>query len=138
MNSLINALILLSSTLTATYPVVPPKTPQEVISGRSWAYTVPFRIQNKTDIERLIQCESGGVNISRPDSNGRESDGVLQYNRDTSNVLGSGTWSDMEKRFGFYGSPIMPSDAIHMADLMISDGYEGRWTCAHILGLVGR
>ena len=42
----------------------------------------------------------------------------------------------MEKRFGFHGSPMIPADAIHMADLMISAGFLDRWTCAHILHLV--
>lgn len=62
---------------------------------------------------------------SRPDmrgGNGRQSDGILQFNRDKSHLLGSGTWADMEKRFDFRGSPIVPDDAIHMADLMISAG----------------
>ena len=31
---------------------------------------------------------------------------------------------------------MIPGDAIHMADMMISGGYLGRWTCAHPLKLV--
>jgi hypothetical protein len=42
----------------------------------------------------------------------------------------------MERRFDFYGSPLNPPDAIHMADLMISAGFLRRWTCARLMGLV--
>jgi hypothetical protein len=120
----------------AHYAIQPPKTPQTIISGHGWTYTVPFEVHNVADIEKLISCESQGVNISRPDKGGLYSDGVLQFHRGASDIPGSGTWSDMERRFGFYGSPIIPSEAIHMADLMISNGYLGRWTCARITGLI--
>jgi hypothetical protein len=128
MKNLISALILLHATLTATYPVLPPKASQTLIFGRGWHYSVPFPVQNSSTIEKLIQCESQGVNISRPDSNHLISWGVLQFN-------GTSTWNEAEKQFGFYGSPIIPADAIHMADMMISAGEIGRWTCAKILGL---
>lgn len=90
---------------------------------------------NPEKLAKLIQCESDWVNISRPDSNNRISDGLLQFNRGASNILGSGTWADMEQRFKFYGSPIIPSDAIRMADMMIDAGFISRWTCAKMLGL---
>jgi hypothetical protein len=97
---------------------------------------VPGPIKNAAIIEKLIQCESQGVNVSRPDSNNLISDGILQFNRGASDVLGTGTWADMSTRFHIYGSPINPPDAIRMADAMISNGFLGRWTCARILGLV--
>ena len=49
--------------------------------------------------------------------------GILQFN-------GTSTWNEMERRFNFYGDPKSPPDAIHMADMMISSGLIGRWTCA--------
>ena len=42
----------------------------------------------------------------------------------------------MEATFHFGGDLIDPSDAVHMADPMISGGFLGRWTCAHIPDLV--
>jgi hypothetical protein len=55
--------------------------------------------------------------------------GILQFN-------GTSTWAAMQQRFDFYGSPMMPADAIRMADLMISNGLIGHWTCARILHLI--
>lgn len=138
MKSLLNALISLSFVLralaaqTAAYPVQPPQAPQTLIFGQHWAYTADWPVTNTSTIEKLIQCESQGQNVSRPDSNGRESDGLLQFNRGPSDIMGSGTWADMEARFDFYGSPIIPSDAIHMADMAISAGMLSRWSCARI------
>jgi hypothetical protein len=100
-------------------------TATTTLSGRNWAYTVPFEVHNVQDIEKLIQCESQGVNIARPDSNHKISWGVLQFN-------GTSTWDEMELRFDYEGSPMIPGDAVHMADMMISAGFLGRWTCAHI------
>ena len=110
---------------TASYAIQPTKTPQTLISGHGWAYTVPFPVHNAPKIEKLIQCESQGVNISRPDSNHQISWGILQFN-------GTSTWQEAEKRFNFKGSPIIPADAIHMADMMIDAGMGPRWTCWHI------
>jgi hypothetical protein len=86
-------------------------------------------VKNSGIIEKLIQCESQGVNIARPDSNGLISWGVLQFN-------GTSTWQGMEQRFGYYGSPMLSGDAIHMADLMISGRFLDRWMCARILHLL--
>jgi hypothetical protein len=122
---------------STAYSIAPPESAvQTQISRKNWHYMVPFEVKNKTDIEKLIQSESQGVNISRPDSNRRISDGVLQFNRGPSDILGSRTCSDMEARFGFFGSPIQPADAIHMADLMVTNGFLSRWTCAGITALL--
>jgi hypothetical protein len=102
---------------------------------RMWAYLVPFPVVNSSTIEKLIDCKSQGVNVSRPDSNGRISDGILQFNRGPSNKIGSGTWAEMAKRFGL-GSPINPPDAIKLADAMILGGFLGRWTRAHLARLL--
>jgi len=112
----------------ARYTVLPPNTPQTVISDHGWAYTVPFQVENTSTIARLIQCESQGVNIARPDSNHKISWGVLQFN-------GTSTWQEAERRFGYHGSPMIPGEAIHMADMMISAGMGHRWTCWQILKL---
>jgi hypothetical protein len=42
------------------------------------------------------------------------------------------------RRFDYQGSPMIPGSAIHMADMMISGGFLGRWTCAYITGLLQR
>jgi hypothetical protein len=115
--------------LSVKYPVSPVKTPQTVISGDSWAYTVPFVVHNPEKIEALVSCESQGVNITRMDSNGLYSNGVAQFN-------GTSTWAMMERKFDFYGSPDIPGDAIHMMDMAIDGGLIGRWSCAHILKMV--
>jgi hypothetical protein len=64
------------------YFVLPIKPYMETtLRGNSWAYTVTFRVENAASIEKLISCESQGVNITRPDSNGLMSWGILQFNR---------------------------------------------------------
>ncbi len=107
----------------------PPAAPIARITGKGWAYDLAFPVYNAATIARLIQCESQGLNVGRPDSNGQISWGVLQFN-------GTSTWQEMERRFHFYGDPRNPPEAIHMADLMISNGLLGRWSCARTLGLV--
>jgi hypothetical protein len=102
--------------------------PVAQVSGKNWRYDLGFRVHNLSIVESLIQCESQGQNISRVDSNGQISRGILQFN-------GTSTWNEMEHRFNFYGDPGNPPQAIHMADMMISSGLIGRWTCAHSLGL---
>ena len=88
--------------------VLPSDSPAAtILSGKDWSYTVPFSVHNKALIEKLVQCESQGVNVSRPDSNGLTSWGLLQFNR-------TSTWADMEQRFNFTGSPLIPDNAIHM------------------------
>ena len=102
--------------------------PVAEVSGKNWHYDLNFPVYNSSTLERLIQCESQGLNISRTDSNGQMSWGILQFN-------GTSTWNEMERRFNFYGDPRNPPDAIRMADMMISSGLIGRWTCARSLGL---
>ena len=99
------------------------------IAGKNWGYDLTFPVYNAAVIAKLIECESQGLNVGRPDSNGQMSWGVLQFN-------GTSTWEEMERRFHFYGDPRNPPEAIHMADMMISSGLLGRWSCAHTLGLV--
>lgn len=77
---------------------------------------MPFEVKNTADIEKLIQCESQGVNISRPDSDGIYSDGILQFHRGPLDTMQSSTWEDFSKSSGIVGSPIVPADAIKMAD----------------------
>ena len=108
---------------------------QTVISGAGWAYTVPFPVQNNAAIEKLIQCESSGVNLSRPDNDGIYSDGILQFHRGRLRTMQRSTWEFFSKASGITGSPIMPADAVRMADWAISRGLIGHWTCAHLTGL---
>jgi len=99
------------------------------ISGPQWAYTVPFAVKNKGTIEKLIQCESRGMNISRPDSDGIMSDGILQFHRGPADTLASSTWEDFSQASGITGSPKNPADAIRMTDWAISHGLGPHWTC---------
>ena len=103
-------------------------TPIAQIEGKNWRYDLNFPVYNSSMIQKLIECESQGLNIARPDSNGQMSWGILQFN-------GTSTWREMEQRFHFYGDPRNPPEAIHMADMMISSGLAGRWTCARSLKL---
>jgi hypothetical protein len=114
------------------HPIAPPLTiSSTLLQGADWAYFVPFEVKNKETIEKLISCESQGINEGRPDPNGSINWGILQFN-------GTSTWQEMESRFNLRGSPMIPADAIKMADAMISGGFLGKWTCAHLLDLVNR
>jgi hypothetical protein len=107
---------------------VPSKAvPVAVVSGKNWRYELSFPVYNSATLRRLIQCESQGLNISITDSKGQRYMGILQFD--------GTTWHEMEQRFHFYGDPSNPPEAIHMADMMISSGLIGRWTCARSLGL---
>ena len=103
-------------------------TPTAQLAGKNWRYVVDFPVDNPLTIQKLIECESQGLNIARTDSNGQTSWGILQFN-------GRSTWEEMERRFHFRGDPRNPSQAIHMADMMISNGLVERWSCSHSLGL---
>jgi hypothetical protein len=102
---------------------------ETVLSGPRWAYSVPFAVENKVEIEKLIQCESAGLNVSGPDSDGLVSDGILQFHRGPADTLTRSTWEDFSRASGIAGSPMNPADAIRMADWAISHGYGPRWTC---------
>jgi hypothetical protein len=102
------------------------------LSGKNWAYTVPFAVKNKADIEKLIQCESSGVNISRPDSDGIFSDGILQFHRGPKDTMQSSTWQFFSEASGIGGNPLIPSDAIQLADWAISHGLGPHWSCWRI------
>jgi hypothetical protein len=118
---------------SATYSLLPQSPVRTQILGKKWAYTVPFEVKNAAAIQKLIQCESQGVNISRPDSDGIMSDGILQFHRSSKSAsIGSGTWEWMESLSGLRGSPINPPDAIKMADWAISHGLGPHWTCWHL------
>ena len=99
------------------------------ISGPQWSYTVPFPVKNKATIEKLIQCESRGMNISRPDSDGIMSDGILQFHRGPTDTLARSTWEDFSQASGITGSPSDPADSIRMTDWAISHGLGPHWTC---------
>jgi hypothetical protein len=108
---------------------------ETVISGRQWSYTVPFAVRNKATIEKLIQCESRGMNISRPDDDGIMSDGILQFHRGPTDGMAGGTWEDFSRANGIMGSPKNPADAIRMTDWAISHGFGPRWTCWRLQNL---
>jgi hypothetical protein len=99
------------------------------ISGPRWGYSLPFAVKNKATIQKLIQCESGGMNVSRPDSDGIISDGILQFHRGPADTMAGGTWEDFSQASGIRGSPKNPADAIRMTDWAISHGLGPHWTC---------
>ncbi len=121
---------------TAAYSVQHHPPSNTVISGHGWAYTVPFAVHNAPTIEKLIQCESGGVNVSRRDSDGIYSDGILQFHRGPQDTMQSSTWQSFSQASGITGSPIIPADAIRMTDWAIDHGLLRHWTCAKMTGLL--
>jgi hypothetical protein len=92
-------------------------------------------VANLETIEKLIQCESQGANVSRLDSNGRISDGILQFNRGPLNTLVSSTWATFSEASGITGDPRIPADAIRMTDWAINHGLGPHWTCWKIMTL---
>ena len=94
-----------------------------------------LKVHNAETIKKLIRCESNGENVSRPDSDGIISDGILQYHRSkkSPDIAGSGTWDDFSKESGIKGSPNNVSDAIRMTDWAIDNGKIGHWSCYWIL-----
>ena len=108
---------------------------ETVISGPQWSYAVPFAVKNKTTIEKLIQCESRGMNISRPDDDGIMSDGILQFHRGPTDTMAGGTWEDFSRASGIIGSPKNPTDAIRMTDWAISHGLGPHWGCWRLQNL---
>jgi len=117
---------------------IPPKvvqTPLLAESSHQWHVYTPAEIDellqntaNPVILKKLISCESQDTNIARMDSNHLMSYGVLQFQ--------ASTWADFQSQSHIQGSPMNVSSAIEMADWAISNGYLGRWTCAHILKLV--
>jgi hypothetical protein len=102
---------------------------ETVVSGPQFTYTVPFAVKNKAAIGKLIECESRGMNVSRPDDDGIMSDGILQFHRGPGDTLAGGTWEDFSRASGIKGSPRDPADAIRMTDWAISHGLGPHWTC---------
>ena len=129
--TLIQTVLARPAKLAATAPI-----PREtLISGPQWSYTVPFAVRNKTTIEKLIQCESRGMNMSRPDDDGIMSDGILQFHRGSKDSMAGGTWEDFSRASGITGSPKNPADAIRMTDWAISHGLGPRWACWRLQNL---
>jgi hypothetical protein len=120
---------------TAAYVVADQAPRETILAGPGWSFVVPFRVTNQQDIEELIQCESGGQNISKPDSDGITSDGILQFHRGPADTMSRGTWEDFSKASGLGGSPRNPTDAIRMTDWAISHDLGYRWTCWQRQGL---
>jgi hypothetical protein len=102
---------------------------QTFLAGPQWAYAVPFAVRNKAAIQKLIECESRGMNVSRPDDDGITSDGILQFHRGPADTMAGGTWEDFSRASGIAGSPKNPADAIRMTDWAISHGLGPRWAC---------
>lgn len=97
-------------------------------------------VHNPETIKKLIKCESYAQNVSRPDSDGIISDGILQFHRDKKypDVVGSGTWSEFSKQSGIMGSPLNPYQAILMTDWAIDHNLATRWSCWWIQKRAGK
>jgi hypothetical protein len=78
--------------------------------------------KNPALLRKLIQCESQDQNVSRIDSNGLLSRGILQFN-------GTSTWADFAPRASVSSTPLNPQAAIAVADYMITEGFADRWGC---------
>ena len=127
---LIPGVTLLQSLLARPVAYTAAPLPREtVVSGPQWAYTVPFALRNKGLIEKLIQCESRGRNVSEREPDGLISDGILQFHRGPRDTLADGTWEDFSRASGMNGSPRDPTDAIRMTDWAISHGLGPHWAC---------
>jgi hypothetical protein len=85
--------------------------------------------QHPAILKTLMKCESQDTDVVRPDSNGLESYGLLQFN-------GTSTWNEFAPLAGVSSTPVNPTAAIKVADWMISHGYLARWTCAKLTGLI--
>ena len=70
-----------------------------------------------------------GTDIARMDSNKQMSYGLYQYN-------GTATWDEFSSLSGITGTPMNPAASIRMTDWAVSNGFLGRWTCAHVLKMV--
>ena len=72
-------------------------------------------------IDLLISLESQGKRgaVNPKDVDGRPKFGELQYD-----II---TWNGWEKKFGFYGDPMIRGDAITMTRLALFAGYGYRW-----------
>ena len=80
-------------------------------------------------VAQLIRCESGGRNVKIVDSNGYYSYGILQ--------IQSSTWNWWSEMAGIKGNPMIPQDAIKVANWAVANGYGPHWTCWHKLALGG-
>ena len=96
------------------------------------------KIKNEEIIKKLIKCESNYQIVSRPDSDGIISDGILQFHRGKDDTIETGTWGEWSRESGIQGDPMNPVDAIIMADWAISKGRLNHWSCAYITGLLKR
>ena len=97
-----------------------------------------LKIKNEETIKKLIKCESNYQIVSRPDSDGIISDGILQFHRGKDDTIETGTWGEWSRESGIQGDPMNPVDAIIMADWAISKGRLNHWSCAYITGLLKR
>jgi hypothetical protein len=84
--------------------------------------------QAEAVIPYLIACESRDKSVKIVDLNGYYSYGILQVQSSTAARFNSieGTAYD----------PMIPEQAVDLAEIAIQSGYLYRWSCAKILGIV--
>jgi hypothetical protein len=109
--------------LSAVYSSRPP------YSGPTFAKNEPLSPEEaQMVIPYLGACESRWRIIKEVDSNGFYSYGPLQIQSSTATLFNSieGTSYD----------PMIPTQAIELAEIAIEHGYLYRWSCAKILAIV--
>lgn len=79
-------------------------------------------------IPYLIACESRDRSIKIVDSNGYYSYGPLQIQNSTAELFNSIGHTDLD--------PMVPVQAVQLAEIAIENGYLYRWSCARILGII--
>jgi hypothetical protein len=78
-------------------------------------------------IPYLIACESRDKSVKIIDSNGFYSYGILQMQSSTVAMFNSIDHTVLD--------PMIPAQAVELAEIAIERGYLSRWSCARILHL---
>ena len=115
--------------LTAVYRIIPAPSqanaatvttePRPRVYSQSEINQMTAGTTHPSILRTLIKCESQNTNVARSDSNRLRSYGLLQFN-------GTATWSEFSQLAHVSGNPMNPTDAIKVADYMISHGQLGR------------
>lgn len=84
--------------------------------------------QANSVIPYLIACESRDKSIKDVDSNGFYSYGILQMQSSTAALFNSLDHTDLD--------PIIPAQAVQLAEIAIENGYLYRWSCATLEHIV--
>jgi hypothetical protein len=84
--------------------------------------------QAETVIPYHIASESRDKSVKDVDSNGFYSYGILQMQSSTVALFNGLDHTDLD--------PMIPAQAVQLAEIAIENGYLYRWSCASILGII--